>query len=431
MPGNIKSRGIYVKVVVVGLGYVGLPLAVALADKFDTIGLDVDAGRIAQLRDGYDRTAEIDRERLSASPLRLTDQAADCKGAYVYIVTVPTPVDSANVPDLKPVIAATRTVAGLLDPALKPIVVYESTVYPGVTEDICGPEIERLSGLRCGEDFFLGYSPERINPGDREHTVDKIIKVIAGQTPAVTDRLADIYGAVTTGGTFRAASIKVAEAAKVIENTQRDVNIALMNEIAQIFAKIDISVWDVLATAGTKWNFLPFKPGLVGGHCIGVDPYYLSYRAEQLGHNPALILAGRSTNDGMANYVAESIHATLQKKSGNLLVLGLTFKENVPDMRNSKVVDLVAALRAKGHTVSAHDPVADPALIRSELNLVVEPDALSGKYDGVILAVAHQEYIDLGADRLWSLINPGGTLADLKDALQLREPKAGFSLWTL
>lgn len=419
------------KIVVLGLGYVGLPLAVALADKFTTYGFDIDSSRVNELRAGHDRTAEVDSARLAASPLHLTDDAKDCGAADIYIVTVPTPVDANNVPDLTPILSATRSVAAMLDPARKPIIVYESTVYPGVTEDICGKEIERLTNLRGGEDFFLGYSPERINPGDREHTVDKITKVIAGQTPAVTDKLAEIYGAVTSGGTFRAASIKVAEAAKVIENTQRDVNIALMNEIAQIFAKMDISVWDVLAAAGTKWNFLPFQPGLVGGHCIGVDPYYLSFRAEQLGHNPALILAGRSTNDGMARYVANAVHGAMGGKPSSILVLGLTFKENVPDLRNSKVTDLVRNLSQLGHDITVHDPLADASHAEEETGVVLDAEALTRQYDVVLLAVPHKEYVDRDADALWALLRSGGMLCDLKDALKLRTARPGFSLWTL
>ena len=268
-------------VVVIGLGYVGLPLAVALARRFEVTGLDIDSGRIAELRRGHDRTNEVEDGALAETSLKLTDRTEECAGADVYIVTVPTPVDAECQPDLGPVIGATRALAPLLDPARGPVIVYESTVYPGVTEEICGPLIEEVSGLKRGRDFFLGYSPERINPGDREHTVDRIVKVIAGENEEVTERLALLYGAVTSAGVFRAASIKAAEAAKVIENAQRDINIAFMNEITQIFSKLDLSIWDVLAAAGTKWNFLNFQPGLVGGHCIGVDPYYLSYRAQQ------------------------------------------------------------------------------------------------------------------------------------------------------
>lgn len=419
------------KIAVIGLGYVGLPLAVALAGKFEVWGFDIDTGRIAELRDGHDRTNEIDADRLAATSLKLTAQPDDIKGADIFIVTVPTPVDDNNQPDLRPVLSATRTVAPLLDAANKPVVVYESTVYPGVTEDICGPELEKLSGLVCGQDFFLGYSPERINPGDREHTVDRITKVVAGQTPEITAKLCDIYGAITTGGTFPATSIKVAEAAKVIENTQRDVNIALMNEIAQIFDKIGISTWDVLEAAGTKWNFLKFQPGLVGGHCIGVDPYYLSHKAEALGHNPALILAGRSTNDGMSGFVADALHRRLEQESAKVLVLGLTFKENVPDLRNSKVVDLIGALQAHGHDVTVHDPEANAADAQHEYGIALDAQALDGQYDMVVLAVAHQAYADMGSKRLFGLLREDGLLADLKDALKLREAPSGFRHWTL
>ena len=402
-------------VVVVGLGYVGLPLAVALAKRFDTWGLDIDVGRIAELTSGHDRTGEIDGARLEASTLRLTADAAECPPADFYIVTVPTPVDRDNRPDLRPVMSATRTVAALLDAGRQPIVVYESTVYPGVTEDLCAPELERLSGIVCGRDFFVGYSPERINPGDREHTIDRITKVVSGQTPEVLDKVAALYEAVTSGGVFRAASIKAAEAAKVIENAQRDINIAFMNEIAQIFAKMGISVWDVLAAAGTKWNFLKFQPGLVGGHCIGVDPYYLSFRAEQLGHDPRVILAGRATNDGMANWAGDSIHAAAGGRVGTTLILGLTFKEDVPDIRNSKVTELVARLAHHGHEVTIHDPHADAAEVDHEYGLRLDPAALERQYDLVVLAVPHRVYRDMGANALTGLVTDGGCFADLKN----------------
>lgn len=409
----------------------GLPLAVVLADKFATIGFDIDESRIAELREGHDRTREVEGERLAATPLTLTHDVADCRGADIYIVTVPTPVDAANVPDLGPVMSASRTVAGLLDPARKPIVVFESTVYPGVTEEICGPEIERLSGLRAGSDFFLGYSPERINPGDREHTVDRITKVVAGQTPEVTARLLEVYGAITTGGVFEARSIKVAEAAKVIENTQRDVNIALMNEIAQIFTKIDISVWDVLEAAGTKWNFLRFQPGLVGGHCIGVDPYYLSYRATELGHDPRLILAGRSTNDDMAGFICDELHKLQGGKGGTALVLGLTFKENVPDTRNSKVVDLINRLDGHGYAVTVHDPLAYADQAHEEFGLALDPAAFDGTYDLVILAVAHDEYTAMGLPRFQALLRPDGVLADLKGVFRDAPDRNETRYWSL
>jgi UDP-N-acetyl-D-glucosamine/UDP-N-acetyl-D-galactosamine dehydrogenase len=399
------------KVVVVGLGYVGLPLAVALAPHFDTLGLDIDAGRIAELRQGHDRTREIEPERLRASSLRYTSSIEDCRGADVYIVTVPTPVDAANQPDLGPVLGATRALAGVIGKGA--IVVYESTVYPGVTEDICGPEIERLSGLVRGTDFFLGYSPERINPGDREHTVDRITKVVSGENRQVLEKLADLYGRVTTGGVFRAASIKAAEAAKVIENAQRDINIAFMNEIAQIFQKVGVSIYDVLDAAGTKWNFLKFQPGLVGGHCIGVDPYYLSYKAQQLGHLPRVILAGRGINDGMGAWLADRIHGELRKPC-DILVLGLTFKEDVPDLRNSRVVDVIRRLEWIGHEVTVHDPLADPKEAEHEYGFAPDAEALSRTYDAVVAAVPHAEYRALTGERIAALLKPGGLAADIK-----------------
>jgi UDP-N-acetyl-D-galactosamine dehydrogenase len=418
------------QIVVVGLGYVGLPLAVALARSYDVVGLDIDERRVDELRLGVDRTREVEPETLRASPLRLTSRAADAAGADVYIVTVPTPVDERNQPDLRPVIGATRSVATLLDPAKKPIIVYESTVYPGVTEEECGPLIEQVSGLQRGRDFFLGYSPERINPGDREHTVDKIQKVIAGENEAVTERLAAIYGAVTSGGVFRAASIKTAEAAKVIENAQRDINIAFMNEITQIFAKLDLSIWDVLAAAGTKWNFLPFRPGLVGGHCIGVDPYYLSHRAQELGHDPQVILAGRSINDGMGRWVADSLHRERGGRPGTVLVMGLTFKEDVPDLRNSKVIDVIRRLAELGHAVTVHDPRADAGEARHEYGLDLAPAALDERYDLVVVAVPHQDYATLTDSRLAGLVAEGGLLADLKNLYGGRT-LPGLRRWTL
>jgi UDP-N-acetyl-D-galactosamine dehydrogenase len=417
------------QLVVVGLGYVGLPLAVALARSFDVIGIDIDRRRVAELREGHDRTREVDREALLGSSLKLTDSAVDCGGADIYIVTVPTPVDAANQPDLRPVISATESVAAMLDAAKKPIIVYESTVYPGVTEDICGPLLERISGLKRGRDFFLGYSPERINPGDREHTVDRIVKVVAGENPEVTDRLAEMYDKVTSAGTFRAASIKAAEAAKVIENAQRDINIAFMNEITQIFSKMDISIWDVLAAAGTKWNFLRFQPGLVGGHCIGVDPYYLSYRAQQLGQEPHVILSGRSTNDGMGAWVADQLHARRHGKPGSALVMGLAFKENVPDLRNSRVIDVIRRLEELGHQVTVHDPLADPEEARHEYGLALSADGLSGSYDLVVVAVPHAVYGDLPDTALASLVAEGGLLADLKNIYGSRS--LATDRWTL
>uniref|UniRef100_UPI0035CBF9F5 nucleotide sugar dehydrogenase n=1 Tax=uncultured Sphingomonas sp. TaxID=158754 RepID=UPI0035CBF9F5 len=418
------------RVVVIGLGYVGLPLAVALAKSTATWGLDVDTSRIAELERQHDRTGEIEPERLAASTLHLTTDPTACPDADFYIVTVPTPVDVGNKPDLSIVMAATRTVGGMLKAGRRSIVIYESTVYPGVTEDMCGPELERVSGLVCGEDFFLGYSPERINPGDREHTVDRITKVVSGQTPAVLEQVAALYGQVTTGGVFRAASIKAAEAAKVIENAQRDINIAFVNEITQIFAKMDLSVWDVLAAAGTKWNFLNFQPGMVGGHCIGVDPYYLAHRATELGCDPRIILAGRDMNDGMAGWIATEIHGWHGRGAGRVLVLGLAFKQDVPDLRNSKVADLVAAFRDLGHAVDVHDPLVSSAEALHEygLELVAGP---TGPYDLIVLAVPHRDLLqDFG--RFAALLATGGGIADLKNALADSPHVPGDSkLWTM
>ncbi len=418
-------------IVTIGLGYVGLPLAVALARHFPATGFDIDQGRIDELRSGVDRTREISHDRLLASSLTLTSEPEDVIGKDVYIVTVPTPVDDANRPDLRPVIAATRTVGKLIRPGRKTIIIYESTVYPGVTEDICGPELERVSGLKRGVDFFLGYSPERINPGDREHTVDRIIKVVAGEDAETLDRVSEIYSAVTTAGTFRAASIKAAEAAKVIENAQRDINIAFMNEITQIFAKLDISIWDVLDAAGTKWNFLKVQPGLVGGHCIGVDPYYLSHCAQSLGHLPRVILAGRSINDGMGPWVADTIHTRRNSRLGKVLVLGITFKEDVPDLRNSKVVDVIRRLKWLGHEIVIHDPLADSEEAAHEYGLTIDPKALSGRYDIVFAAVPHEEYRAMDGARINDLVAPDGLIADLKGIWRSHSVNPSVDRWTL
>jgi UDP-N-acetyl-D-galactosamine dehydrogenase len=401
------------RIAVVGLGYVGLPLAVALADHFPTIGYDIDAGRVAELARGHDRTGEIAADRLSASPLTATGDPEAARGADIYIVTAPTPVDAANRPNLAPLLQATETVARLIDGGNAPVIVFESTVYPGVTEDLCGPLIARVAGLEPGKDFFLAYSPERINPGDREHTVERIVKVVAGETDAVTERIADIYGRVTSGGIFKARSIRTAEAAKVIENAQRDINIAFMNEITQIFAKLGISALDVLETAGTKWNFLPFRPGLVGGHCIGVDPYYLSHCAQSLGHLPRVVLAGRAINDGMGTWIADTIHSRRHSRTGRVLVLGLAFKPDVPDLRNSKVVDLVQRLTWLGHDVTIHDPLVDPATAVREHGLSVDAAALGRRYDVVIAAVPHAPYRAMAPAEVAALAGEGGLIADL------------------
>lgn len=422
------------RVCVVGLGYVGLPLAVALAKSFDVVGVDIDKGRVAELQAGRDRTREVEDDKLRASTLKYSADINDARGYDVYIVTVPTPVDGANQPDLRPVMSATRSVAGVLDGSKKPIVVYESTVYPGVTEELCGPELERLSGLRQGVDFFLGYSPERINPGDREHTVDKIIKVVAGENAEVLETLCELYGAATSGGTFRAASIKAAEAAKVIENAQRDINIAFMNEITQIFGRIGISIYDVLEAAGTKWNFLKFSPGLVGGHCIGVDPYYLSYKAQQLGHLPRVILAGRSINDHMGHYIADEVHGRLHRTPGRqceILMLGLTFKEDVPDLRNSKVADVIRRLEWLGHKVIVHDPLADAAEAQHEYGITLDADALTRTYDAVVAAVPHQQYKALGMNGAARLVRENGLIADIKGLWRHEKTPTNVKRWSL
>jgi UDP-N-acetyl-D-galactosamine dehydrogenase len=397
---------------IIGLGYVGLPLAVAIARHFPTIGYDISTKRIAELKDGIDRTDEVAATVLRASALTLTHDAADIASSDVVIVTVPTPVDARNEPDL----GAVRSACEIVGKRLKKgaIVVFESTVYPGVTEDFCGPILAHAAGLTAGVDFFLGYSPERINPGDKEHTVDRITKVIAGQTPAVVDVLRRVYGAVNNGNLFVAKNIKTAEAAKVIENAQRDINIAFINEVTMIFQKLGLSAHDVLDAAATKWNFLRFTPGLVGGHCIGVDPFYLAHRALELGHQPEIILAGRRINDGMGAYVAQCVDDRVPAKS-RILVLGLTFKENVPDLRNSKVVDIITALQQKGHTVLTHDPLADPDDARDHYGITMlrSLDAIQPS-DAVIGAVAHAPYRAFTPHTVQKLLKPNALLADVK-----------------
>jgi len=437
------------RIAVVGLGYVGLPLAIAIAPHFKCVGFDISRARVTELKNGVDRTDEISEERLLKSTLALTDDANDMRGCDLFIVTVPTPVDDNNRPDLGAVRASCRTLGPIIVPGA--IVVFESTVYPGVTEDICGPELEAASGLRCGVDFHLGYSPERINPGDREHTVDRIQKVIAGQTDGVSEALAQVYGKVTTGGVFRAASIKVAEAAKVIENAQRDINIAFINEIAMIFQRIGISTYDVLAAAGTKWNFLSFEPGLVGGHCIGVDPYYLAHRAQELDHEPDVILAGRKINEAMGPFIARRIAEQLDKGS-RILVLGLTFKENVPDLRNSKVIDVIRGLEAHGMLVDVHDCHADPDEAEGEYGLRIKQrlnDILPTRksawrgddrrnnheafeaYDCVVGAVPHDLYRKLEVDQLSTLVSPTGLVADIKGMWRGLALPEGVRRWQL
>jgi len=416
-------------IVVVGLGYVGLPLAIALAKSFPTVGLDIDESRIAELKAGHDRTDEIDHARLAASELHYAAKADACDAADVYIVTVPTPVDERNRPDLRALLSASEMVGKMLDGSRKPLIIFESTVYPGVTEELCVPAMEQASGLTWKEDFFVGYSPERINPGDREHTVDRIIKVVSGDSPETTERVSRIYDRVTVGGTFRAASIKAAEGAKAIENAQRDVNIAFMNEATRIFQKLGVSIWDVIDAAKTKWNFLPFTPGLVGGHCIGVDPYYLSHRAIELGHLPEVIPAARSVNDDMARWIADTLHLTLKRRSLRVLILGVTFKEDVPDLRNSKVGDIVKRFWFHGHSVTVHDPYADAAEAERDYGVHLDPEALDQRYDLVVAAVSHAFYREMDDATLAGLVEEDGLFADVKGVFRGRD--FGRKTWTL
>jgi len=414
---------------IVGLGYVGLPLAIALSRKFNVIGFDINEARVSELKDGFDRTFEIEAPVLRASSMSYSTDVSDINDADIHIITVPTPVDENNKPDLSPLESACRAIA----PNLKSgaIVVVESTVYPGVTEDICGPLLEKISGLKCGQDFYLGYSPERINPGDKVHTVDKIIKVVAGQTDQVTDILEDLYGAATTGGTFRARNIKTAEAAKVIENAQRDINIAFVNEATMIFQKLGISAYDVLETAGTKWNFLNFTPGLVGGHCIGIDPFYLAHKAHEVGHNPDLILTGRRINESMGQFIADCIDAHLSGKS-RILILGLTFKENVPDLRNTKVREVISGLEAKGHQVDVHDPLADKAEVQQFFDIDLKENLSNLKgYDAIVGAVAHSVYGDLSTTALEGMLKPNGVIADVKGIWRNVESSDNIRRWQL
>jgi len=416
-------------IAVVGLGYVGLPLAVALARHFPVLGYDLDARRIAELGRRFDRTNEVDEAALAQTKARFSAAAAEMAAADLYIITVPTPVDERNLPDL----GAVRTAAAGIGRHLKKgdTVVLESTVYPGVTEEVCGTELERASGLAAGRDFFLGYSPERINPGDKQHTLERVAKVVAGQTPETAELLKRVYGAVTGGNVFVARDIRTAEAAKVIENAQRDINIAFINEIAQIFNTMGISVYDVLDAARTKWNFLPFVPGLVGGHCIGVDPYYLAYKAQEYGHHPEVILAGRRTNDGMGSYIAARIDAALGKPS-SVLVLGLTFKENIPDLRNSKVVDIVAGLKERGHTVTVHDAFADADEAEAHYGIPLAGDlAKLVGFDALIGAVTHAPYAAFAAPDFTRLVRPGGLVADIKGMWRKTAFPAGLRRWQI
>ena len=404
------------KICILGLGYVGLPLAVALSKKYAVTGFDVNGQRIRELKEGKDITAEIETSVLLKTSITYSSDENSLKNQDVYIVTVPTPVDDFNKPDLSLLLKA----SAMIGPYLKKgaIVVFESTVYPGVTEDICGPEIEKHSVLKSGVDFFLGYSPERINPGDKTHTVDKITKVVAGQTPETTETLREIYSSVTK--IFVAKNIKTAEAAKVIENTQRDINIAFMNEITGIFNKLNLSVYDVLEAAQTKWNFLPFTPGLVGGHCIGVDPFYLAECAIQLGYHPEIILAGRRVNDAMGQFISDHIHQKLQdifpvQKTLNILILGLTFKENVPDLRNTKVIDVIEGLKKLGHTITVVDSWADSTDAEKHYGITLRNIKDLSEFDCVVGAVSHEEYKNLAFEDFERLVKPHGLIMDIKN----------------
>ena len=410
-----------VRLAVIGLGYVGLPLAVEFAKKRHVIGFDISSNRIAQLRDGQDHTLEVSSEELAeVSALEFTSRVDDLKNANVYIVTVPTPIDSQKQPDLSPLLGASKMLGSILDKG--DIVIYESTVYPGATEDDCVPVLEAASGLTYNVDFFAGYSPERINPGDKEHRVTTIKKVTSGSTPAVAELVDSLYGEIVVAGTHKAQSIKVAEAAKVIENTQRDVNIALINELSIIFNKLDIDTLQVLEAAGTKWNFLPFRPGLVGGHCIGVDPYYLTHKAQSVGYHPEMILAGRRLNDSMGAYVVSQlvkrmVKSRIQVDGANVLVMGLTFKENCPDLRNTKVVDIVNELKEYNIAADVVDPWCSADEASKEYGLDLTAEYRRDFYDAIILAVGHDEYKAMGAERIREMGKSTHVLYDLKHVL--------------
>ena len=428
---GVSERGF----AVVGLGYVGLPVALALAKKFSPVyGFDISERRIAELRAGRDRTREVTEEELRRTTLRLTNSASELAAASFFVVTVPTPIDGEHRPDLRPIVGACETIG----PALRPgaVVVFESTVYPGLTRETCGPLLAKASGLRHGIDFKLGYSPERINPGDTVHRLETITKIVSGEDPETLERVAQVYGAIIEAGIHRAPSIEVAEAAKVIENTQRDLNIALMNELAMIFDRLGIPTREVLKAAGTKWNFLPFTPGLVGGHCIGVDPYYLTARAEAIGYYPQIILSGRRINDGMGAYVAQRlvkllIAAGRPVKDARVGILGLTFKEDVPDLRNSRVPDIIAELKGYGIDALVHDPLADPDEARHEYGLEIASADRLRDLDGLVYAVAHRAFVEKGAESIARMLVKGGVLVDVKAAFARQALPADCTYWAL
>lgn len=417
-----------IRIAIIGLGYVGLPLARLFATKYPVIGFDINQNRINELRSGKDSTLEVEDDllqsvlktdiELEGKGLYCSSNIEDIKDCNYYIITVPTPVDKNNRPDLTPLYKSSETVGKVLKKG--DIVIYESTVYPGVTEEECIPVLEKVSGLKFNKDFYAGYSPERINPGDKKHTVEKILKVTAGSTPEIGKKVDDLYRSIITAGTHLAPTIKVAEAAKVIENSQRDINIAFVNELAKIFNLMGIDTGDVLEAAGTKWNFLPFKPGLVGGHCIGVDPYYLAQRAQEFGYHPEIILAGRRLNDSMGQYVASEVIKLMVKhdihiKGADVLVLGVTFKENCPDVRNTKAVDVIKQLNDFGTNVTIYDPWANPLEVMHEYNLNTTVDLPKQKYQAIVLTVAHSEFLDID---LKSMLLPNGILYDVKGILK-------------
>ncbi|SES62934.1 Vi polysaccharide biosynthesis UDP-N-acetylglucosamine C-6 dehydrogenase TviB [Thalassotalea agarivorans] len=408
-------------IAVIGQGYVGLPLAVEFGKKVNTLGFDINQARIAELQSGHDSTLEVSDEELAQSPhITYSHNVEDLKACNVYIVTVPTPIDDYKNPDLTPLIKASEMLGKVVSKG--DVIIYESTVYPGATEEDCLPVVEKVSGLTFNQDFFAGYSPERINPGDKEHRVTNIKKVTSGSTPEIAQYVDDIYNLIIEAGTHKASSIKVAEAAKVIENTQRDVNIALINELALIFNKLDIDTLEVLEAAGTKWNFLPFRPGLVGGHCIGVDPYYLTHKAQSIGYHPEMILAGRRLNDNIGSYVVSNLVKTMVKKDvqvrkANVLLMGLTFKENCPDLRNTKVVDIVTELHDLNMNVDILEPWCSSEEAQHEYGLTTIKEAEEGKYDAVIIAVAHNEFKAMGTDKIRALCKPEHVIYDLKYVL--------------
>lgn len=413
------------RIAIIGLGYVGLPLAVEFGKKYPTIGFDINRHRVAELREGIDSTKETDSEELAAAThLTYSTDINDLQEANVYIVTVPTPVDQHHRPDLTPLKSASETIGKVIRQG--DIVVYESTVYPGATEEYCVPVIEQVSGLKFNSDFYVGYSPERINPGDKQHRLINILKVTSGSTPEAADFIDELYGSIIQAGTHKAPSIKVAEAAKVIENTQRDLNVALMNELAIIFKKLGIDTEDVLKAAGTKWNFLPFVPGLVGGHCIGVDPYYLTHKAEELGYHPQVILAGRRINDNMGGYVVgqlikRMLKHRIQIDSANVLVLGLTFKENCPDIRNTKVMDSINSLKKYNVNVDVYDPWVDVEAAKHEYGITPIDYPKTGHYDAILLAVGHNEFRELGVEGIRKFGKKEHVLFDLKYVLPKEE----------